>query len=135
MLRSFSLLLLGITFCGCGGGPNLVPVSGKVTLDGQPAKEGSVSFVQEGGPKPIGVGALVLDGQYALSKTNGLSPGKYRVEVRIPIPTGKTLVDPDTHEKIQETKEGAARQFNTMSNLTADVSTSSTVFDFEVTSK
>ena len=133
MLASI-LVLLFLSGCG-GGGQDRIPVTGKITLDGQPVKEGSIAFVASSGDKTAGAGALVLNGSYALTNTNGLKPGKYRVEVRASVPTGKTIVDADTRQSVSETKEGVAAKFNENSTLSADVTASNKVFDFDVTSK
>lgn len=50
------LAVAGLTTVGCGGSdaPELVPVSGKVLLDGQPAGGALVRFVPETGPSSGG---------------------------------------------------------------------------------
>lgn len=66
-----SLLLL-VAAGGCGadrvGG---VPVSGKITIDGQPIPHGSITFVAADGGTPTG-GGVIKDGAY----TATVPPGK-----------------------------------------------------------
>jgi hypothetical protein len=90
-MRSFAdLILLGIACLlvsalgGCSG-PKLgaVPVSGKVTYQGKPAKFGSVTFRPSGDEGRPCV-ASIRDGQYtafALNSQIGLAPGSYLVAV------------------------------------------------------
>jgi hypothetical protein len=70
---------------GCGSGGNLLPVSGTVTLDGQPLQAGDVQFHPETSPDrsqemPIG---HIKDGKYELTTRGkkGAPPGKYKVVV------------------------------------------------------
>jgi hypothetical protein len=71
---------------GCGDSSNkLLPVSGKVTVDGQPLATGSVSFRPEKGSasaKEPG-GEIDEDGTYSLftDGKEGAPPGRYRVLV------------------------------------------------------
>lgn len=94
MQRSLLALLLGVLVCqaGCGGGapriPGLVPVSGNVTLNGQPLKEGAVTFVASDGQTIYS--GLIANGRYTLAATTnspGALPGEYRVAVKGPSPT------------------------------------------------
>ena len=77
-------LLLCCEFVGCAR-PKLgaVPVSGKVTYQGKPAKFGTVSFTPTG-EKGRPCVASIHDGQftaYALNSQKGLAPGEYQVFV------------------------------------------------------
>jgi hypothetical protein len=67
---------------GCGESkPELIPVTGKVMLDGQPAKEGGVVFHGEGNLKMVG--GIATDGTYKMmrNRDEGVPPGTYRVTV------------------------------------------------------
>jgi hypothetical protein len=66
--------------CGSGDGLNRKAVSGKVTVDGAPVPNGSVSFqpLNSGG---VGSGAPIADGAYSIDAEHGLPPGKYRVSI------------------------------------------------------
>jgi hypothetical protein len=82
MLRLLFLSTLLFVATGCGPSFKTVPVSGQVTLDGQPVDGAGVLFV------PVGLGPTAravtdAQGRYQL-KTNaldGAAPGKYRVAV------------------------------------------------------
>jgi hypothetical protein len=80
---TFSLALLLVTMAaGCGGSPKLLPVSGVVTLDGQPLSDAGVLFC------PIANGPAASDttdarGRFQLVTVNmpGAIVGSYRVSV------------------------------------------------------
>jgi hypothetical protein len=99
--------LLVIAAAGCGEtGPTLYPVVGKVTIDGQPAKEGGVVFHDEANRMRQFVGGIASDGTYKImhNREPGAPAGKYRVAVFVtetptdasgnPIDLPKTLSNP-----------------------------------------
>ena len=69
--------------CSNPSQPGLIPVSGRVTLDGNRLPRGSVSFRPEEGrggwDQPTGI--ISPDGQYVMFTNNqpGAPPGRYRV--------------------------------------------------------
>lgn len=83
------LAALGATLAGCGkgAGDGLVPVTGKVTADGQPLTTGAVTFhpdAAKGNTTPhIPVGMIDEQGNYKLMSANqeGAPPGWYKVTV------------------------------------------------------
>lgn len=102
-------LVLLILVAGCRGdrGPALVPVQGRVTLDGKPLALKSVRFIPEQGtPGAGGEATTKEDGTYALYVVRpgslkpeyGILPGSYVVvvtEPTIPIGTPKVKESPD----------------------------------------
>ncbi|HEY1068026.1 MAG TPA: hypothetical protein VGE52_18015 [Pirellulales bacterium] len=84
-LRSTALLrgvlLLGlIATAGCGSS-NLVAVTGKITLNGQPISKGTIAF-QPTGQGPVAAGSIA-NGEFRLSTGDGVgvAPGDYTVTV------------------------------------------------------
>jgi len=76
------LALLLTLLAGCGGGPKPLPVSGIVTLDGQPVAQAGVLFCpREKGP--MGTGTTDANGKFELKTTNtpGVLPGEYNVAI------------------------------------------------------
>ncbi len=75
-------MLLGL-LSGCGNsGPKLVPVSGRITIDGQPLPRGSISLRAESTwDQPTG--SIDADGKYVVYTKGraGAPPGRYRVVV------------------------------------------------------
>jgi len=92
-LRPVTFAVLVVGFAGCSDPyAGRYAVSGKVTLEGQPLKEGLILFSPEGN---IGTdtGAVVRNGKYQIVRESGLKPGKYLV--RLTAGDGKT---PDVGE-------------------------------------
>lgn len=92
MLRRLSAACLAVVGClvfvsGCGGGDNLLPVSGKVVCDGTPLTEGSVRFVPDGTKgntsKLEPAGTIGGGGSYSLltDGKSGAPAGWYKVSV------------------------------------------------------
>jgi hypothetical protein len=77
-------VVLGLSACGSDERePELVPVSGTVTLDGKPAEGVTVGFVPQEGTAGTGAyGSTDASGEYTLSHKNGkpgVEVGQYRV--------------------------------------------------------
>ncbi len=128
---SLAILLLAISFAGCGGMPSRV--SGTVTLDGEPLHKGTVAFH----PTTAGVTvAAVIDqqGRYTLqtAKKAGLAPGEYRVTVTaISAPPSPTA----TAEEIAAAFITPRRYSDpTTSGLTHVVERGTATFDIPLTS-
>ena len=118
------LLGLVVSVCvgvGCGSdGPPVGSVSGKVTYEGQPLTDGTVTFVDE----KIGSGAsaeLDASGSYQLPSVR---IGEYTVAVhRRPPPPGGKFVKLDIPDKYQDLES---------SGLTVTVEEGKNVADFDL---
>ena len=149
IVRSLCALLL-IAAAGCGpddGLPKRLPVSGRVTYNGEPLANGTITFVPE---DPTGRGAFgtIEDGDYRLTtqdQDDGAIPGKYKVAIA-------STEQPDLSEAAAQAGAGvmdqgmvaeADQQAKSLiperyadaaqSGLTAEVERGSTSFDFELT--
>ena len=124
---------------GCGGareytGEQRFPLSGKVTVDGEPMASGVISFLpQEKGGRVSG--GPIKDGTYAVAEAMGPNAGKYRVEIRWNKPTGRRVKDAYGEEIMDEYKEGLPAKYHSSSELTAEVSAKQTKFDFDLNTK
>lgn len=87
------LVLVAVVGCG-DGGPPLVPVNGRVTLDGKPLAGKTVKFIPDASTPGQGAGANTdASGNYALLAVRpgatrdvpGAPPGAYRVIVTEPM--------------------------------------------------
>ncbi len=81
-LGNLTSILIFALLAGCGGGPKPLPVSGVVTLDGQPVADAGVMFCPtENGP--MATGTTDANGKFQLKTTNsrGAMPGQYRVAI------------------------------------------------------
>ncbi|WP_350212981.1 hypothetical protein [Botrimarina sp.] len=88
---AIGLLSLASLMLGCSDGrPTRVKASGRVMIDGEPLKHGSVLFVPDGG-RPA-AGAIDSDGRFFLTcfePGDGIIPGKYQVQVKGTEPIGE----------------------------------------------
>jgi hypothetical protein len=70
---------------GCSGdGLPRQPVSGFVTLDGQPLASGAISFfphLLKDPDYPVGAGAMIDRGYFSIPRGEGLVPGRYEVTI------------------------------------------------------
>lgn len=122
--------------CGSGDGLPREPISGKVTLDGQPLADGMITFLPEGGGEPV-VSSLVKDGAFDLSRAGGPVPGSHRVTIWAKKPTGKKIADPDDRENlIDEMRDVIPKRYNLESGLKAEVKAGAdNAFAFDLSGK
>jgi hypothetical protein len=130
--------LLGLMVPGCGGreytGERRFPLAGKVTADGQPIGMGVIAFLPQDKSGRVS-GGPIKDGTYSVPEPMGATAGKYRVEIHWNKPTGKKIRNPmDKDELIDEMMEGLPARYHVNSELTADVSSRETKFDFDLKS-
>src|SRR5215468_7048042 len=83
-----------LALVGCGkGGPKLVPVRGKVTIEGRDPAGVGVTFVKVGTePQVRASGPVKPDGSFPLKTYphgDGAEPGKYKVVVEMDPPDKK----------------------------------------------
>ncbi len=137
-VRVFVALGLSAIVAGCNQrnytGAQRYPLSGKVTIDGQPIDFGSISFLPtEGGGERVS-GGLIENGAYTVIEEQGANAGKHRVEIRWRKMTGKKVRDPDSGEMYDQRQEGLPARYHSASELTADVGPKQTTFDFHLKS-
>ncbi len=127
--RFFALAFLigSIVPVGCSG--NWGTVSGTVTLDGTPLREGTITFHPQGeGPTAYG---KVRDGSFTIrtGQKEGLLPGKYKVTI-----AHMTIPESGSSEKAKFlTPERYSRPET--SGLEADVNSGDNNLKFEMTTK
>ena len=129
---------LSVIALGCGGpeysGDKRFPVSGTVTVDGEPMEYGTISFLPVSQEQDRVSGGIIVAGKYEMPEGRGANAGEYRVEIRWQKPTGKKIQDIDTEEMIDERAEGLPARYHENSELTASVSAEKYTFDFDLTS-
>jgi hypothetical protein len=117
------LFLLGLFFGGCGrSGPELAPVSGRVTLSGKPLEKADVVFVPESG-KPPASGRTDAEGRYVLAYKRGVMGG----------PVGQNTVQIRVSRELVRNPPKIAARFNSQSELHREVKAGQNEFDFDVT--
>jgi hypothetical protein len=135
-------LSMAVLAPGCSSGDGLPrePISGTVTLDGEPLSEGAIQF-SPAGTAPSGVavsaGAVIAGGRFSIASEHGLVPGTYKVGVNAADrgsaqtgpagPGGKSIVRP---------KELIPNKYNAQTTLIAEVKKGGpNDFRFELQSK
>lgn len=129
--------LAAATFAGCGGERiTLLPVSGVVTLDGAPLSLAHVEFlpIVDGVESARPASALTNElGRYELQYTTALAgarPGNYRVRIstyQAPVLAERGEVLPALPERVPE-------NYNSRTELVAEVRAERTEFDFHLNS-
>ncbi len=83
-----SMVALPVVFAmaavGCGGGgppSGRLPISGEVTLDGQPLDQGAIQFEPTDKTSKLNAGGVIANGKYKIGSEQGLPPGKYKVSI------------------------------------------------------
>ena len=113
-------------------GPEIVPVSGVVKLDGQPLDQATVMFVPENGRTAVGL--TDASGTYRLQFTEdrwGTLPGSHRVMIT----TERAQSGGEGSPVIPARKELLPKKYNAETELTAQVTADKPAIDFDLTSK
>jgi hypothetical protein len=128
--QTLAVVLIALAGCGLESSSS---VHGKVTLDGQPVEAGNIAFLPTAasGRKAA---AAIEQGAYALSASDKLVPGSYRVEIRWPKSTGRKIPSADPGMQVDETREAIPEKYNTSSTLTVEIAKGDAAKDFALTS-
>lgn len=133
-LFSFLLLLTLLSGSGCGKTDplNRQAVSGKITLNGEPLKAGTIEFAPvENGTSS---GATISNGEYSIPQPKGLPAGEYIVRIGANDATEQPIEVPGESNKIA--KELIPNTYNTKSTLRFRVEDKKdNVFDLNVETK
>ena len=126
-----------IVLAGCSSGPDdmpeLAPVRGRVTLDGQPLVDAQIIFAPVGGGQ-TSEARTGPNGQYELryrQDTMGAKLGKHKVYI-------STYVEPEETDQgklVGGFPEKVPKRYNENTTLEKDVVDGENAFDFELTSK
>jgi hypothetical protein len=119
------LLLLGLLISGCRkSGPELAPVSGRITLSGKPLEKADVVFQPENG-KPPASGRTDAEGRYTLAYKRGVMGGL----------VGQNTVQISVSRELVRNPPKIAAKFNTQSELHREIKPGENEFDFDVTTE
>ncbi|ODU01246.1 MAG: hypothetical protein ABS79_02025 [Planctomycetes bacterium SCN 63-9] len=151
------ILVLGM-LQGCGSGDNLPrePISGTVSLDGEPLESGNITFTPASNTETSAASAAITsisEGRFSLDAAVGLVPGKYVVIISSPV-AGKpaapaksrrsapgvadTVSGTGADDAVEEppTREIIPIKYNTQSTLKADVTKGGpNQFEFSLSTK
>lgn len=129
------LLILAITI-GCQqSADGRLAISGEVTLDGKPLKEGYIRFTPQGAG--TSASGIISDGKYSLVASKGVARGQYRVVITSEVETGREFPDPDSPDTMmmKETRSIIPVRYNSQSELELNVQEAPVTANFDLTSK
>ena len=111
------LLAVAMLAAGCSKGPPMGEVTGTITVDGTPAKIGSISFFPIDG-KSGTAGAAIKEGKY----TADVPVGKVKVEIRVSKIVGEKKLYDTPDSKVQPIMEEVLPpKYNDRTELELDV--------------
>jgi hypothetical protein len=117
-----SCVVLLLVVSGCNrSGPDLAPVSGRITLDGKPAESTKVTFYPDGAKSPS-LGRTDKDGRYLLRYKRGVEGGTI----------GWNTVRLETVTEVTHGRQLVPERFITGSDLRREVKSGNNTFDFEL---
>ena len=129
-VRLVSFVLLVVCTTGCTD-PTIGVVRGTVTIDGELAKTGSISFFPVDGNGQT-AGAAIVDGAYEAT----VSVGICRVEIRVPKKVGEIKIYDTPDSPIQDDmRESLPPKYNDESELQYEVQPGKSEKDFELSTK
>lgn len=147
-LRWSAACLASLCLCGCDSGPqsrydtvSLVPATGKITLDGEPLAAALVSF-EDPSNGTFSCGVTDGSGNYKLqldSVKSGVTLGRKSVRISTATKILGVNADRDPNEssegKPAPEPEKVPEKFNRKSELTTEVVSNQTEYNFELKSK
>ena len=87
-------LLAMVALVGCGGiTPNRAPISGQITVGGQPLAKGRILYTPVAPNQGPAASAVVKDGKYSIPRAEGPVVGQNRVEVEAELNLGFAIDD------------------------------------------
>lgn len=123
-IRQLNWLVVLALVAGCNkSGPQLAPVSGRITLDGKPIKNTDIAFYPEGGGNPS-AGRTDEDGHYELGYSRGKMGGMI----------GKNTVRISTSSELVKGPNRYPEQYNSKTELHREVTSGNNVLDFDLKS-
>ncbi|MFG0333375.1 MAG: carboxypeptidase-like regulatory domain-containing protein, partial [Maioricimonas sp. JB049] len=113
-----SLVVLLVSGCGETNPLDRQPVSGTISLNGQPLETGTIEFAPQG--SGTASGASIRNGTYSIPADKGLPPGDYLVRISAADEEGEPMEMPGESAKLAP--ELIPPEYNTESEQTFTVS-------------
>ena len=126
----FSCLLFLI---GCGSNDGFLRVSGKITLDGTPLKDGLIVFNPAQGESGASISAEVKNGVYSTRVDSGKKIVKITAQEEIDNPDlAKTDLKKNPLIPLKITRSIIPEKYNKRTELTVEISQDKSKFDFDL---
>ena len=121
----FAAMMVAVSACdGSADGLPREPVSGTVTLDGEPLAAGAIQFFpKQAGGVAVSGGSTVEDGQFSISREYGLVPGSYKVAINASESSNgdSKKKGQKSRKKSTSTKDIIPAKYNSETTLTAEI--------------
>jgi hypothetical protein len=121
---------------GCGGAADTLPrqpVSGTVKFKGEPLKSGMIQFQPDSPSVTTAGGSGVIDGKYAVPRSEGLVPGKYKVMISSTSGSLEPAKPSMPGDPPPPAREPIPAKYNSSTELTAEVKQEGpNTFDFDL---
>ncbi len=134
-----TLCFMSATGCGSDNPLGRQAISGRVTLDGSPLDQGTISFSPQA-DNGVSSGTTLRNGEYAIAASKGLPPGKYVVRIHsiVSDPANKNKVSSESGAPVTGLPgvERIPPAYNANSTLSIEVVAGRKVeFNFDLQSK
>lgn len=127
LVRRWTAVAFAVCALGCQQSDGLVEVSGVVTVDGEPAAQGSITFVPLSGGSRTGAG--IAGGRYELRAPRGAA----KVVIRVPKVVGQVpMTDPNRPPR-PVVQESLPPRFNSSTELVIEVQPAESTHNFDLT--
>lgn len=122
-----------VLVCGCGrGGIPRGGIEGKVSFDGTPVEQGTISFIPTEGTKGPATYATIANGRYAIAaKDHGPIVGKHRVKIE----AFRDMGQKHPEKGVPLLEQVIPDKFNTATTLVVEITEGRNTRDFDLTSK
>lgn len=125
-LSVFAMGLCIFSLSGCGEAPpsyveELVPFTGKVTLEGKPLADATVTFMSRSGESRYTAGVTGPDGVYRLASDKGFEgaiPGEYDVVISKFVTQDGSVPPPDVPPMDVGAEEMVPAKYSSYANVT-----------------
>ena len=124
MLLAIPILATGVVVVattGCTPDDGRRSVSGTVTYQGEPVREGNIRLSPVKGTSGPVTGARIEDGTFRTPRVDSPFTGTYRVEITASRKTGRTIRRPPLHLEEEEYEQYLPVRYNKQSELTMEV--------------
>jgi len=129
MMDGLKLVACGIALMacltGCGRSDGLTEISGTVSYDGQPVKQGAITFLPADGKGPTAA-TPIADGKYSVK----VAPGKKLVKIEGYKVTGQHPFSASNPRIVVDQEQILPPRYNTQSELTRDIASGDHRCDF-----
>jgi hypothetical protein len=120
------LTAAGLAAPGCSGSRDDLPrepVSGSVTLDGQPLADGAIVFAPAASSEGAATAttSTIENGQFSIPRADGLIPGKYKVKISKPDHKPEGRSKGPIGKGTKPVKELLPAKYNSKTELSADI--------------